>query len=110
MRKILFVTTFFIFAVSCSDKSNTTVAGADKYIKTITGFTCEKAAITDNGYLIIAIDAIKDSNYDGLASQFLDEAKQEGVTGLKGVFIVDIKNCQFQQGAVVGKRLGKAFI
>lgn len=42
MRKILFVTTFFIFAVSCSDKSNTTVAGADKYIKTITGFTCEK--------------------------------------------------------------------
>ena len=95
MRKILFVTTFFIFAVSCSDKSNTTVAGADKYIKTITGFTCEKAAVTNSGHLIVAIDAIEGSNYDGLASPFLDEAKSEGVIGLKGVYIVDSKNCQF---------------
>lgn len=30
-----------------------------------------------------------------VASQFLDEAKSQGVIGLKGVYIVDSKNCQF---------------
>ena len=108
MRKILFVITFFIIAVSCSN-NNVTVTGADKYIETITGFTCEKAAVTNSGHLIIAIDAIKDVNYNELASQFMEEAKREGVTGLKGVFIVDIKDCKFQQGSVIGKRIGKAF-
>ena len=80
-----------------------------EYIDIITGFTCEKAALTDNGFLVIAIDATSDSGYDFLASQFLNEAKAEGVTGLKGVLIVDIKNCEFQKGAVVGKRIGKAY-
>lgn len=85
------------------------VTGADEYIKTISGFTCEKAAVTDNGYLIIAIDATSNEGYDNLASQFLDEAKREGVTGLKGCAIVDIKNAKFEQGAVVGKRIGRAY-
>ena len=44
-----------------------------------------------------------------LASQFLDEAKDEGVEGLKGVLIVDIKNSKFESGAVAGKRIGKAY-
>ena len=38
-----------------------------------------------------------------------EEAKKEGVSGLKGVLIVDIKNAKFEQGAVVGKRIGKAY-
>ena len=107
MKKILFLL-FIGMLLSCGN-SKTEVTGAEEYIKTISGFTCEKAAVTDTGMLIIAIDAISDSGYDYLASQFLDEAKQEGVTGLKGCAIVDIKNAKFEQGAVVGKRIGKAY-
>ena len=100
MRNILF-SLILIIAFSCGE-SKTEVTGADKYI-------CEKAVVTDNGYLIIAIDAESASGYDALASQFLEEAKKEGVSGLKGVLIVDIKNSKFEQGAVVGKRIGKAY-
>ena len=107
MKKILFLMTIII-AFSCGG-GKTEVIGADKYIDTITGFSCEKAAVTDNGFLVIAIDADSDSGYDMLASQFLEEAKKEGVSGLKGVLIVDIKNSKFEQGAVVGKRIGKAY-
>ena len=78
MRNILF-SLILIIAFSCGE-SKTEVTGADKYIETITGFTCEKAVVTDNGYLIIAIDAESASGYDALASQFLEEAKKEGLT------------------------------
>lgn len=118
MKKILFLLLAGIL-FSCSspkkkvievnETNETRTTSAEEYINTITVFTCEKAAVTDNGYLIIAIDAISDSGYDYLASQFLDEAKREGVTGLKGCAIVDIKNAKFEQGAVVGKRIGKAY-
>ena len=74
MRNILF-SLILIIAFSCGE-SKTEVTGADKYIETITGFTCEKAVVTDNGYLIIAIDAESASGYDALASQFLEEAKK----------------------------------
>ena len=105
MKKILFLMTILI-TFSCGG-GKTEITGADKYINT--GFTCEKATVTDNGYLVIAIDAESASGYDTLASQFLEEAKKEGVSGLKGVLIVDIKNSKFEQGAVVGKRIGKAY-
>lgn len=107
MKKILFLM-IVIIAFSCGD-GKTKVTGADKYIDTITGFTCEKATITDNGYLVVAIDADSESGYDSLACQFLNEAKSEGVEGLKGVLIVDIKNAKFGQGSVTGKRIGKAY-
>ena len=107
MKKILLLM-IAIITISCGE-SKTKVTGADKYIDLITGFTCEKASVTDNGYLVIAIDADSDSGYDMLASQFLDEAKDEGVEGLKGVLIVDIKNAKFEPGAVAGKRIGKAY-
>lgn len=107
MKKILFL--FFIGVLFSCGNSKTEVTGAEEYVKTISGFTCEKAAVTDNGYLIIAIDAISDKGYDYLAWQFLDEAKREGVTGLKGCTIVDIKNAKFERGAVIGKRIGKAY-
>ena len=96
MRNILF-SLILIIAFSCGG-GKTEITGADKYINTITGFTCEKATVTDNGYLVIAIDAESASGYDTLASQFLEEAKK-----------VDIKNSKFEQGAVVGKRIGKAY-
>lgn len=107
MKNLLFLLSA-ILLFSCSN-SKVEVTGADRYIETITGFTCEKAAITDNGYLVIAIDAERDSGYDMLASQFLKEAENEGVTGLKGTMIVDIKEAKFEQGAVIGKRIGKAY-
>lgn len=107
MKNLLFLLSA-ILLFSCGN-SKVEVTGADRYIETITGFTCEKAAVTDNGYLIIAIDADQDSGYDMLASQFLKEAENEGVTGLKGAMIVDIKEAKFEQGAVIGKRIGKAY-
>lgn len=117
MKKILFLIVLSVLT-SCGSKSkdaNITTTNysspttAESYINTITGLTCEKAAMTDNGFLVIAIDATSDSGYDNLASQFLDEAKREGVADIEGVMIVDIKDCEFQKGAVVGKRIGKAF-
>ena len=79
MKKILFLMTILI-TFSCGG-GKTEITGADKSA----------------------------SGYDTLASQFLEEAKKEGVSGLKGVLIVDIKNSKFEQGAVVGKRIGKAY-
>ena len=64
-----------LITFSCGG-GKTEITGADKYINTITGFTCEKATVTDNGYLVIAIDAESASGYDTLASQFLEEAKR----------------------------------
>lgn len=106
--KLLFYATLLIIVISCSN-STVKVYGADGYIETITGFTCEKAIVTDNGFLVIAIDAIQGTDYNSLASQFLDEAQNEGVSGLKGVYIVDIKNCQFGDGWVTGDRIGRAY-
>ena len=107
MKNLLFLLSA-ILLFSCGNPK-VEVTGADSYIETITGLTCEKAAVTDNGYLVIAIDADKDYGYDTLASQFLEEAENEGVTGLKGAMIVDIKEARFEQGAVIGKRIGKAY-
>ena len=76
MKKILFL--LFIEILLSSGSSNTEVTGAEEYIKTISGFTSEKAIVTDNGMLIIVIDAVSDKGYDYLACQFLDEAKREG--------------------------------
>lgn len=81
---------------------------ADEYCKTISGFTCRKAIVDEAGWLIVGIDATG-GNYDRLAEQFLDEAKGEGVMGLKGCGIVNYSTSEFQQGAVVGERIGKAY-
>lgn len=85
MKKILFL--LFIEVLLSCGSSNTEVAGAEEYIKTISGFTSEKAIVTDNGMLIIVIDTVSDKGYDYLACLFLDEAKREGVTGLNGCAI-----------------------
>ena len=109
---VLLIVSLVIFS-GCSSKSSQKVANtpaAEKFIKLIVGSECYKAEITDNNILIIGIDAVNtNSNYDALVSQFLSEAKSEGVEGLKGCFIVDSNTAEFQQGAVVGDRLGKAF-
>lgn len=107
MIKILF--SLLIIFSSCGGSSKPTDQEkeiAQKYIDVITGFTCDKAALTDGNYLVVAIDAVG-SDYDLLAFQFLEEAKSEGLT-VKGVYIVDSKDCQFGDGWVKGDRIGKA--
>lgn len=75
MRNILF-SLILIIAFSCGE-SKTEVTGADKYIETITGFTCEKAVVTDNGYLIIAIDAESAPDMTHLLRNFLKKLKKK---------------------------------
>ena len=48
------------------------------------------------------------SNFDAYALTYLEEAQRKGLE-IKGVYIVDIKNCQFGDGWVTGDRIGKAF-
>ena len=67
-----------------------------------------KATITDAQMLIIAVDAVKGANFDIFAQTYLQEATRKNIN-IKGCLIVDIKNCQFQNGAVTGKRIGKAY-
>ena len=105
---LAFSLVMFLSACGTKVKVRETEA-AQKYIETISGFTCRKASITDANMLIIAIDAIGSTNYYALASQFLDDAKREGVVGLKGCFVVNFSTSQFQDGAVIGERIGEAF-
>ncbi len=67
-----------------------------------------KAIITDANMLVIAVDASPGANFDAFAKTYLDDAIDNGVD-IKGCLIVDIKDCQFQKGTVIGKRIGKAF-
>lgn len=111
MKKyFVLVLSLVMFLSACGTKVKVReTEAAKKYVETISGFSCRKASITDGNMLIIAIDAIGSTNYDVLASEFLDEAKREGVEGLKGCFIVNFSTSQFQDGAVIGERIGKAF-
>lgn len=127
MRKLILIAVAILLCVSCSNSKNneTTreeleilqghdgssenkIMSADEYCETISGFTCRKAIVDEAGWLIVGIDATG-GNYDRLAEQFLDEAKGEGVMGLKGCGIVNYSTSEFQQGAVVGERIGKAY-
>lgn len=67
-----------------------------------------KATITDADMLVIAVDFSPGVNFDTFAKTYLDAALRKGVD-VKGCLIVDVKDCQFQEGAVIGKRIGKAF-
>ena len=97
----------------CFSKSSQKVANtpaAENFIKSIVGSECDKAEITDNDILIIGINAVSvNSNYDALASQFLNEAKSKGVDGLKGCFIVDSNTAEFQQGSGCRRQNRKSF-
>jgi hypothetical protein len=106
---ILALVAFCLFSCSGGSKKEVDRAAADRYITTIIGLSCEKAIVTEDGYLAVGIDADNDSGYDGLASQFLQEAQREGVSGLRGCYIVDTKDATFNSTTVVGKRIGRAF-
>ena len=75
---------------------------ADRYVQSLVDadIGIYKGELTDANFLILAVDAY--------ARTYLEEAQGKGLE-IKGVYIVDIKNCQFGDGWVSGDRIGKAF-
>lgn len=71
-------------------------AKADRYVQSLvdTDIGIYKDKLTDANFLILAVDAY--------ARIYLEEAQRKGLE-IKGVYIVDIKDCQF------GDRVGKAY-
>lgn len=64
--------------------------------------------LTDANYLILAVDAYSGANFDIYARTYLEDAISKGLE-IDGVYIVDVKNCQFGDGWVTGERIGSAF-
>lgn len=83
---------------------------ADRYVQSLVDadIGIYKGELTDANFLILAVDAYSGANFDAYARTYLEEAQRKGLE-IKGVYIVDIKNCQFGDGWVSGGRIGKAF-
>lgn len=83
---------------------------ADRYVQSLVdaNIGIYKGELTDANFLILAVDAYSGANFDAYARTYLEEAQGKGLE-IKGVYIVDIKNCQFGDGWVSGDRIGKAF-
>lgn len=64
--------------------------------------------LIDTNFLILTVDAYPGANFDAYAHTYLEEAQRKGLE-IKGVYIVDIKDCQFGDGWVSGDRVGKAY-
>ena len=107
MKKYLLFALFALLFSSCG-RTAPSPAGLE-YCKTISGIDCLKATITDANVLIIAIDVEPGRNYDALATYYLNDAISHGVDDIKMCAIVDYSTSEFQEGAVVGERVGKAF-
>lgn len=107
MKKyLLFALISILF--SCCGKTEPSKAGIS-YSNSISGTDCLKAVVTDNNVLIIAIDTETGTNYDALARYYLKDAIKHGFTDIKMCAIVDYSTSEFQNGAVVGERVGRAF-
>lgn len=64
--------------------------------------------LTDANFLVLSVDAYPGANFDKYAETYLEDALQAGLD-IKGVYIVDVKDCQIGDGWVTGKRIGKAY-
>jgi len=107
MKKYLLFALFAVIFSSCV--RNTTSPAGLEYCKTISGIDCLKATITNGNVLIIAVNAEPGRNYDALATYYLNDAISHGVDDIKMGAVVDYSTSEFQDGAVVGERVGKAF-
>lgn len=67
-----------------------------------------KGLLTDANFLILAVDAYPGANFDKYAESYLEDALRAGLD-IKGVNIVDVKDCQIGDGWVTGKRIGRAY-
>ena len=108
MKKYLFLMLLSLTIFACGGRIKPSQA-AINYAESISGTDVLKAEITDTGTLIIAIDAVLGMDYDKLAEFYLNDAFSHGANDIKMCAVVDFSTSEFQEGAVVGKRLGKAF-
>lgn len=107
MKKFLLSILLVFSLLSCGNSEPS--HAAVRYAESISGTDVLKAEVTDAHVLIIAIDAIEGQNYDALARYYLRDAIEHGVDDIKQCAVVDYSTSEFQDGAVVGDRLGKAF-
>jgi hypothetical protein len=108
MKKYLFLMLLSLTILACGGRIKPSQAAVN-YAESISGTDVLKAEITDTGTLIIAIDAVPGMDYDKLAEFYLNDAFSHGANDIKMCAVVDFSTSEFQEGAVVGKRLGKAF-
>ena len=111
MRKFFIISLLFlVFSCGSNKPSQEQKAKADRYVQSLVDadIGIYKGALTDANFLILAVDAYSGANFDVYARTYLEEAQRKGLE-IKGVYIVDIKNCQFGDGWVSGDRIGKAF-
>lgn len=111
MRKILLIILIISLSSCGSNKpSQEQKDKADRYVQSLVDaeIGIYKGELTDANFLILAVDAYPGANFDAYARTYLEEAQGKGLE-IKGVYIVDIKNCQFGDGWVSGDRIGKAF-
>ena len=102
----LVLLSLMLFAYGCNTKPS---QAAVRYAESISGTDVLKATITDAKVLIIAIDATEGQNYDALARYYLNDAIRYGADDIEQCAVVDYSTSEFQEGAVVGKRFGRAF-
>lgn len=111
MNKI-FLFALFLSLISCGSNkpSQEQKDKADRYVQSLVDadIGIYKGELTDANFLILAVDAYPEANFDTYARTYLEEAQNKGLE-IKGVYIVDIKDCQFGDGWVSGERIGKAF-
>lgn len=83
---------------------------SEKYIEDLVdaGINIYGGELTDANFLVLAVDAFAGSNFDIFAKTYLEDALNKGLN-IKGVYIVDIKDCQIGDGWVTGDRIGKAY-
>lgn len=111
MKKILFLLLFgVLFSCGSNKPTEEQKEKAKQYIKTLVdaGVNIYGGRLTDANMLVLAVDAYPGANFDIYAQTYLDDAIQHGIN-VDGVLIVDIKDCQFGDGWVTGKRIGKAY-
>ena len=114
MKKVLFPISFLflllVFGCGSRKPSQEQKQKAEQYIQELINaeIGIYNGELTDANFLVLAVDAYSEANFDRYARTYLNEALSKGVE-INGVLIVDIKNCQFGDGWVTGNRIGKAY-
>lgn len=111
MKKILLtILAISLFSCGGNKPSQEQKAKTDRYVQSLVDadIGIYKGELTDADFLILAVDAYPGANFDAYARTYLEEAQNKGLE-IKGVYIVDIKDCQFGDGWVTGNRIGKAY-
>lgn len=108
MKKLFLISVLMLTLASCGSSADYTQA--KEYATTLIDkdLGIYNATVTDVGMLVIAVDAVPGVNFDIFAKSYLESAINAGMN-VKGCLIVDVKNCQFMEGVVTGKRIGKAY-